>query len=119
MTPTGIHAGAEGARAEPASRSTHAAKAKLLAWAEATDARTIKARSSTGVIAAGGSLAVLTGMALARVLAPRRIGNDSAFIPGPARSPLIGWPTLVRAGVWMFPHALSAWRTARRPTAPR
>ncbi len=92
-----------------------AARARLLAWAEAMDARTLKARSSGGAIVTGGALAVLGGMALARAVMPMR--RSLAGGAGPARAALVGWPMVVRGAVWLLPHALSALRSVRRPPA--
>lgn len=48
------------------------AKARLLLWAESTDARQREAREKLRPIAVGGAAAVVGGMLLGRLLTPRR-----------------------------------------------
>lgn len=88
--------------------SPSAAKARLLAWAEEHDARQLKARSGIGAIATSGVLAVLGGMAIARIFTPRRPSNTSGSRVTSVGKRLISWALIARAGKWLLPHAISA-----------
>lgn len=90
--------------------TTAAAKARLLDWADESDARSRKSRSSIGTIAAGGGLALLAGLAVARVVSPRRRGDPRTSLAGTVGKGLIGWALVARVGTWLLPHAIRAMR---------
>lgn len=89
-----------------------AAKARLLDWADESDARARKSRSSIGTIAAGGGIALLAGLAVARVVSPRRRGDARSSLAGTVGKGLIGWALVARVGTWLLPHAISAMRSS-------
>lgn len=91
------------------------AKARLLAWAEETDARKALARSSPGSMAAKGALAVLGGVAIVRMLRGRRAGKAL-----PAKSVgrrLISWAVVARVGAWALPLVIRAVQSSGRKQA--
>lgn len=87
------------------------AKARLLAWAEETDARALVSRSGLGAIAAGGALAFLGGVAIACVLAPRRTCRLPGSGPGRVGRRAIDWTLVARAGELLLPYAINAARS--------
>lgn len=94
----------------PEAPTTAAAKANLLAWATAIDARTLKARSSLGTIATGGALAIVSGMVIARTFTNGRPRRFSRSPLRRAREPSIRWALLLRAAGWLLPRAIRAVR---------
>lgn len=88
--------------------SLSGAKANLLAWAEASDLRTARARSRMGKLAAAGAIAALGGLVIARVLAPRsRHGASRPRVRG-AVAPLLTWALAARVGQFLLPLAVRA-----------
>lgn len=91
-----------------ASGSVATAKIRLMDWAEDCDARSRKARPSVGTIAAVGAIAVLGGVAFARVLSPRGRGAPSSGrSPGAGKQLLMGALAL-GARQWLLPYAMRA-----------
>ncbi|MEK6703470.1 MAG: hypothetical protein AABZ53_14515, partial [Planctomycetota bacterium] len=70
------------------------AKARLLFWADETDAHKAQARSSVGAIAARSTLAVLGGMAIVRLLRAPRASRGSREKSVGRR--LISWAVVAR-----------------------
>ncbi len=88
-----------------------AAKARLLAWAAETDARTAKVRSGISAMASGGVLAAVVGLLVSRLLTPRggggRGGTPVGRVAG-VGTRLVSWALVVRVGTWLLPLALRA-----------
>jgi hypothetical protein len=93
----------------PAPASTCSAKARLLMWAEEHDARKARARASMGSILAGGALAALGGVAIARMLVPPRW--ERSLSPAWVRNAggrAARWALVARAGTWLVPFAIKS-----------
>ncbi len=89
------------------------AKAELLAWAEATDAR---AAASSGMIgtAVKTGLVVLAGVLLAKALLGLRRAKPESNVGG---THVIHAALVVKAATWLLPRALRWIRTATKPAS--
>lgn len=105
----------EGTAGQGERLSAFDAKARLLAWADETDARKVAARSSTGAMAAKGALAVLGGVAIVRMLRGRRTGKLAPTKSVGRR--LISWAVVARVGAWALPHVIRAVQAVGRKQA--
>ncbi|MFN0010629.1 MAG: hypothetical protein ACKVS8_03190 [Phycisphaerales bacterium] len=95
-----------------------AAKARLLAWASETDARTHTARSSAGALASKGALAALGGLVAARLLLPRGRMGRVARVAG-VGTRLVSWALVARVGTWLLPLAIRVVQHRLRQRAAR
>lgn len=96
------------------------AKASLLAWAEDRDLRTSRARARVGRLAAAGAIALVGGLVVARVLAPRSRSVGPGTRARAAVAPLLTWALAARVGQFLLPLAVRALRAgAERRGATR
>jgi hypothetical protein len=100
---------------DPASTSISDAKAELMAWALAHDARTSQFVTQSVQLAAIGAGAVMTALALHRIFpakhrpvalkqhraVPAVVANSAESRGHPMR-----WVVAVRIGQWLLPHVL-------------
>jgi len=86
------------------------AKARLLAWANQTDARSAKSRAGVGRLAAGGAMAALGLVAISRLTSRRKHG-DGAIATGRR---LITWALVARGVQWGLPLVLQAINASKR-----
>lgn len=99
-------------------QSSSQAKTRLLAWADECDARTLKSRSSLGTIATSGALAMLSGLAVARVLTVRSGRSAPGSLVKTIGKQVISGALVARAGAWLLPHVIKALRNRSNSRAP-
>lgn len=86
-------------------RKVALAKAALMDWAQACDARRPKSRGVVRLLVAGGVLGCVTGIAVSRLRGPpRRVASGRRVVP---------WTFLARTGFWLLPIAVQAMRRSR------
>lgn len=84
------------------------AKAALMDWAQACDARRPTSRGVAFLLIAGGVLGCVTGIGVSRLRGPpRRVASGRRAVP---------WTFLARAGFWLLPIAVQAVRRSRPNT---
>jgi hypothetical protein len=88
--------------------SVSVAKDAFLAWADESDARKLRARSSVGAIAVRGALAVLGGVVIARVISARPRGACQSPLVKGVGTRLLSWALVARAAQWLIPLAVRA-----------
>lgn len=89
-------------------REVALAKAALMDWAQACDARRPKSRGVAFLLIAGGVLGCVTGIGVSRLRGPpRRVASGRRAVP---------WTFLARAGFWLLPIAVQAVRRSRPNT---
>ncbi len=104
-----LSVGSSGEGAASSATSVRSAKAGLLAWADATDARHARARVRLLKIVGGGSVALIGGLAVARAIAPPpKPGEGEVSRKRGLGDRLITVLMVARAGEWLVPLALKA-----------
>lgn len=97
------------------------AKARLLDWADVTDARTRKSWASVRTIASGAAVAVVGGIVISRLLSPRQPAEPLDPSAQVDKARWLRWPMLLRAGTWLLPYAVAAikGKADKSPSAPK
>ena len=100
--------------------STRDAKAQLLSWAHQHDGRTSRARTSLPVIATGGAIAFLLGLAFTWKRQPAKAAADSASTLRRVGRGITTWAFLARFIPWHHvAAAVIAPRSGPPTTAPQ
>jgi len=84
------------------------AKAALLNWADAVDARSRASRPNLTTIATMGGLALLGSFVIGRVLLPRRRTGAPGSRVARVGARLVSWTLVVRAAQFFLPIAIRA-----------